>query len=443
MLNSEDDQRIIELLSLWCLAIRSCLWEIGYSLYNTVDSLSPYPELQKQVQELENKCRALLEQGRQLPEPSLDENFIEPFAKIFHASCSLIAPINQISFDFYLRNDLPSSATRQFTHLLRLCSDFFKLVGPLTGSLPFMTQPAFFVLENSHLRIELTPEHGASVINCFAKLGERWVPILRHTPLEAAQAGNVSRMASFTLAPYSNRLLNARFNFNGREYQLQPNTPEGHVQHGDVRRRAWQLAHADATSATLNFDSRAFADFNFPFPFTAQIQYTLEGRAFRTRFQMQNVGKEAMPAGFGFHPYFPRRLNAPDEAVEIQARAAGIYPALIPTSAAVPVPPEIDFPELRPLGNIVMNDCRAGWDGRATIRWPRAGVTLELKATEPLRHLVLFSPEGEDYFAVEPVSNATNGFNLLASGVPGHGVVVLQPGEILAGEFSLSVSLTA
>lgn len=296
---------------------------------------------------------------------------------------------------------------------------------------------------NKVFKVELAPQHGASVINCFAKLGERWVPILRHTPLEAAQAGNVSQMASFTLAPYSNRLPNARFTFNGREYQLQPNTPEGHVQHGDVRRRAWQLVESSETGVTLSFDSRAFADFNFPFPFTAQIQYVLEDSIFRTHFQIQNVGAEAMPAGFGFHPYFPRRLNTPDEAVEIQARVAGIYPALIPTSAAVPVPPEIDFPELRPLGNTVMNDCRAGWDGRATIRWPRAGVTLTLEATEPLRHLVLFSPEGEDFFAVEPVSNATNGFNLLASGVPGHGVAVLQPGKVLAGEFSLSVSYTA
>jgi len=212
------------------------------------------------------------------------------------------------------------------------------------------------------------------------------------------------------------------------------------VQHGDVRRRPWQLVGASAASATLNFDSRQFGDFNFPFPFTAQIQYTLEGATFRTHFQMQNVGAEAMPAGFGFHPYFPRTLNAADEAVEIQAQVTGIYPELIPTSAAVPVPPEIDFPELRPLGNIVMNDCRTGWDGRASIRWPRAGVTLTLEATEPLRHLVLYSPEGEDFFAVEPVSNATNGFNLLASGVPGHGAVILQPGELLQGEFSLSVS---
>lgn len=296
------------------------------------------------------------------------------------------------------------------------------------------------MIQNDKLKVELAPQHGASVINCFAKLGEWWVPIMRHTSLEAAQAGNVSKMASFTLAPYSNRLLNARFTFNGREYQLQPNTPEGHVQHGDVRRRPWQLARADETSATLNFDSRSFVDFNFPFPFTAQIQYTLEGATFRTHFQIQNVGAEALPAGFGFHPYFPRTLNAPDEAVEIQVQAAGIYPALIPTSAAMPVPPEIDFPELRPLGSTVMNDCRAGWDGRALIRWPRAGVTLTLEATEPLRHLVLYSPEGEDFFAMEPVSNATNGFNLLASAVPGHGVVALKPGELLHGDFNLTLS---
>ena len=48
-----------------------------------------------------------------------------------------------------------------------------------------------------------------------------------------------------------------------------------------------------------------------------------------------------------------------------------------------------------------------------------------ITATEPFRHLVLYVPPGESFFAVEPVSNANDGFNLFARGIAGSGVRVL------------------
>jgi aldose 1-epimerase len=53
---------------------------------------------------------------------------------------------------------------------------------------------------------------------------------------------------------------------------------------------------------------------------------------------------------------------------------------------------------------------------------------------------VLFAPEGEPFFAVEPVSNATNGFNLYAAGVPDTGVIELAPGASVTGAFSLTIT---
>jgi aldose 1-epimerase len=93
--------------------------------------------------------------------------------------------------------------------------------------------------------------------------------------------------------------------------------------------------------------------------------------------------------GFGFHPYFNRTLTAPDEPVELGIHLGGVYPGLVPTTPAVPIPPELDFSPMRPLGDTMLNHCFAGWDGRATIRWPRSGVTLSLEAGEPLRHVIL------------------------------------------------------
>lgn len=294
------------------------------------------------------------------------------------------------------------------------------------------------LLENTAWQIEIAPAHGASVVNGRLRHRGGWAPVLRETLAAALAEGNVSQMASFLLAPYSNRLAQARFDFAGRTYHLRPNTPEGHVQHGDVRRRPWTVTDHRPDTVTLAFDARQFPDFNFPFPFTATVTYALEGAVFQTRFSLTNVGAEPMPAGFGFHPYFSRSLDGAEEAVELQARVGGVYGALIPTQAAGPVPPAHDFAQRRPLGALVINDCRAAWEGEAELWWPRAGVRVRLTATAPLRHLVVFTPPGEPFFAVEPVSNATNGFNLMALGVPGHGVRVVAPGESLAGAMALT-----
>jgi aldose 1-epimerase len=50
-----------------------------------------------------------------------------------------------------------------------------------------------------------------------------------------------------------------------------------------------------------------------------------------------------------------------------------------------------------------------------------------------LGHLVIYTPEGENFFCVEPVSHSVDAFNLAEAGVPDTGTVVLDPGESLRG----------
>ncbi len=295
-------------------------------------------------------------------------------------------------------------------------------------------------LENGRLKVEILPEVGASVVNCAARLGKAWVPIMRPTPREALAEGDSSRMASYLLVPFSNRLRDARFRFKGRTYQLRPNMPEGHVIHGDVRQRPWVVKEARSDALTLAFDSQDFADMNFPFPFSATVRYELAGEAFDSTLTLTNAGVEPMPAGFGFHPYFNRALAVPGEAVELEAKVRGVYPDLIPSAAAGPLAPDQDFPVSRPLGDAVFDHCFAGWDGRATIRWPRSGVLARLECPPPLTHLILYTPPGRPFFALEPVTHANNGFNLFAAGYPGTGVQVLEPGQAMDARFRLRIT---
>lgn len=290
-------------------------------------------------------------------------------------------------------------------------------------------------IENERLRLEIAPQVGASVAAFAFKRGEAWVPIMRPTPRPLPE--KPSSYSSFTLAPFSNRIRAARFEFEGHTYQLKPNTPEGNAQHGDVRGRPWQVFHG-ADSAACTFDSRFFEDMNWPWPFSLAVLYRLEGSTLETTLELVNQGQSPMPAGFGLHPYFVRHLG---EAV-LQFEARGYYPTdagLIPNEGMQPIPDELDFLGARPVGSQPLNHVYGGWDGRAVLEWEGSHLRLLLEADPVFEHLVVFTaPDGT--LALEPVTHATDGFNLYARGIQGTGVRVLQPEESLAGKVRLTIA---
>lgn len=301
-----------------------------------------------------------------------------------------------------------------------------------------LSEPSLYTLQSDAWKLTVSPETGASVASLYVRAGPNWLPLLRETPPEAIEAKNPSKFASFILAPFSNRVRDARFSFKGRSYGLRPTSADGSTQHGDVRGRPWSVTQADARGLECRLDSRDFPDFNYPFPLTVSVRYDLEDDAFRTQLTLTNVGDAVMPAGLGLHPYFNRALSGADE-LQLRFRASGLYEtdkSFIPTEGMKPVPAERDFSEARAFGTQDFNHVYGGWDGRASLVWPASGVRAQLTCDPVFSHLVLFSaPDGT--LGIEPVTHATDGFNLLARGVEGTGVRVLEPGETLSGTVTL------
>ena len=282
-------------------------------------------------------------------------------------------------------------------------------------------------LNNGNLRLRLDPEIGGSIVDFSAKLEDRWIPIMRRSEEPLSKSSNAS---SFVLIPYSNRLRDGRFSFGGKTYQLR--NAEKHAIHGDVRDRPLRVLEGSEDRVVLEFRSDEVSDLNFPFPFSAKMIYSLEGFELSCRIELVNVGTESMPAGCGFHPYFNRRLPGSTGEVELQIKVSGVYPGEtpLPEGPAIPIAPQQDFSTQRPL-DVVLDHCFVGWDRQAVIEWPGSGVKARIQAEQGMEHVILFSPEGQKFFALEPVTNANNGFNLLAQGDRNCGVVVLKPGEAL------------
>ena len=86
------------------------------------------------------------------------------------------------------------------------------------------------------------------------------------------------------------------------------------------------------------------------------------------------------------------------------------------------------------------------WDGIARLDWqPHTGSdqivphrALILTADNVFSHLVVFTaPDGS--LALEPVSHATDAFNLAAQGIGGTDMKTLLPGQSLAGAVRVTV----
>jgi len=293
-------------------------------------------------------------------------------------------------------------------------------------------------LEDGPLRVAIEPQHGAALSALDLAVSDgRSAPLLRPATAETPWwAGS----AMYLLAPWSNRIAGAAFEFEGRRYALHPDFFDGTAIHGIVKDHPFEILDRTPISARLGFDSRRVKNPNFPFAFQAVARYELDGPRLECELSVHNAGHTPMPAGCGFHPFFMRTLFDPDESVTLQAPVSGRYPA----DGCVPTAPPADGPvcaQLRDtvaVSELALDDCFAGFAGRATITWPGSAVRAQLRCSPTLTHAVVYTPD-EPFFCFEPVTHANDGFNILARGGPHSGTVVLAPGDALVAQMILTV----
>lgn len=270
------------------------------------------------------------------------------------------------------------------------------------------------------------PQRGGSLLALAVRHGDDWIDVVP----DARRPENGMRPASWLMLPYSNRIRDGRFSFAGHDHQLA--SPKNHAIHGDVRNRPWRVVEQGADRLVLSLDSADFADFNWPWPIRAEVRIRAEGDSLLQSLVLENRGETAMPAGFGWHPYYRRWLTRDGEPVLLSFKATAVHPDGdhdgLPDGPPEPVPAELDFAVPRALGGRGIDSCFAGFDGRATIEWPESGVRLRYECSPNVTHLVCYAPVDRPVVAVEPAANANDGVNRLAAGERDHGVIVVPAG---------------
>ena len=99
----------------------------------------------------------------------------------------------------------------------------------------------------------------------------------------------------------------------------------------------------------------------------------------------------------------------------------------------------LDFRAAKPLGTTVYNDLLTGRHGDQPSRLIYDSFEIVMHSDPLFRHQLLFAPEGETFYALEPMTNASDGVNLYNQGITESGIFVLAPSETISAEVRLTV----
>ncbi len=309
------------------------------------------------------------------------------------------------------------------------------------------TKLAGQALTNDRIDLRFLPEFGCHWSRLRVSVKGEWIDFLKPVADGDALLDRPTGQGSYIVAPWSHRIAGGAFAFAGKRYEVQPNLEDGSAIHGDVRLRPWETLQADSQSFEARLETQRFEDFNYPFSLVFSHRMELDGEQLRVTFKTENVDREPVPVGVGFHPHFLRRPTGCDEDVLLRIAADRVYPLQnnLPTAPAVPVDEALDFREFRPLGARLFDDCFTGLsDGTIRLVYPESRVELRLELDDNFTHVILHTPRGRDglqgsVVAVEPLTQVSNAFNLQEQGWSDTGVRILHPGESWSVAWTLSV----
>jgi len=254
------------------------------------------------------------------------------------------------------------------------------------------TQPVAVLDDSARGRRVRIARRGACVLGIEASVRGQPVELADGHRDAAELAGRPgSRFA--VLAPFANRVADARYRFDGASYDLMPGATGSAraSRHGFVRDADFVIGALDAGehAASVLLATHIPSQPGYPFALDLAVRYALAADGLTLEATLRNVADRAAPAFVGWHPYFRLgndalaswELNIPATCV-IRTDADHIplpgEAAYLPLAQA----PALDFRQPRAVGPIELNHTYAALqaraDGRARtwLRDPASGIGL-------------------------------------------------------------------
>lgn len=232
------------------------------------------------------------------------------------------------------------------------------------------------------------------------------------------------KAGSYPLLPFSNRIRQGRFRWDGCDVELPAHPGQAHAMHGFGHACPWSVVEHGNDRIVMALAHVPSGE-DWPWAISARQAFHLTEDGLEAELTIRNNGETAMPVGGGFHPFLARVPG-----MRLQFDAMHMWPADaggVATGRTV-VGDRERFLRERNLPESDLSVYYSGWKRVATLKRPD-GATLTLRAGEGLDHLVLHAPGGCDFVCLEPVSHVADAVNLSVRGWEGTGLRRLAAGD--------------
>ena len=294
------------------------------------------------------------------------------------------------------------------------------------------THDMFVLRDAKHGRCARVARRGANLVS-FEQVVDGVTRALIDGYRDAEELVRCPSSRSSIMAPFANRIADARYTFDGKSHDMQPGVDaQRGIRHGFVRTVDFDVAsqHVDTDSVRITFTTsviRPDAFPGYPYAIDLAVTYTLDAQGLSLAVSMRNVGDAAAPCFFGWHPYF--RFDGDLDTWELQVPATQLVRTsaeLIPLSGAEAfqsldqAPEALDFRKAKPIGATKIDHAYADLvrdaDGRVRTRlrdpasglrismWQEHGVVLVFTADTVSRDV-------RRAVALEPMESMSNAFN--------------------------------
>ncbi|WP_167050414.1 aldose 1-epimerase family protein [Salinibacterium sp. ZJ77] len=288
--------------------------------------------------------------------------------------------------------------------------------------------------------IELrTPRSTASVATLAAALTSLTVD-----GRDLAERTPATRLPShghgIVLAPWPNRVRDARWSHEGQPLQLDITDPtRGNAIHGLLRNTAYRVLARDEASVELG--AVIHPQHGWPFQLETIVRYALAEDGLTVTHRARNIGRARAPWAVGAHPYF-RIGETPVDDLTLEVPAARyleLDERLVPVGVADVEPgSEVDLGSPRRLGDADLNVAYEGLpvggdvatlaapDGSRLVLWQDGDFGwLQVFTPRDFPHVASDGSETRGLaVALEPMSAAPDALN------SGRGLAWLEPDEI-------------
>ncbi|MHA7820254.1 MAG: aldose 1-epimerase [Erythrobacter sp.] len=224
-------------------------------------------------------------------------------------------------------------------------------------------------------------------------------------------------LASFPLVPFCNRIAHGRISYQGHVRILpfaHGDIEPTHALHGVGWISSWLIEKSSSEQAILSLKHDGAL---WPWEFVSEQRLDLLDNGYSHTLSIINRDEVPMPTGLGFHPYFPR-ANA-----TFSLGAKGYWETgkdRLP-SGYHELEQEADW-----FAGSGYDDCFTGCSQPISLCWPTHRLSMHCSPNLAFTHV--YSPPGEDFFCVEPVSHIPDAVNSELDS-EATGLVMLDPGE--------------